>query len=137
MLGGVRASHRAVERIVGRFGGFELGIRAGRGEEVPQFYLSGGCLYDAEPFQTGPALVAGLLAALGSVGKHHADATEQLKARHKRLEDIRLELARPFEHEGRLVELLDRQRALLKALDLDKDEAGSRSADAAEERLAA
>ena len=108
-----------------------------RGEEVPQFYLSGGCLYDAEPYQTGPALVAGLLAALGSVGKHHADATEQLKTRHKRLEDIRLELARPFEHEGRLVDLLDRQRALLKALDLDKDEAGSRSADAAEERLAA
>ena len=40
-----------------------------------------------------------LLAALGSVGKHYADATEQLKTRHKRLEDIRLELARPFEHE--------------------------------------
>ena len=55
----------------------------------------------------------------------------------KRLEDIRLELARPFEHEGRLVDLLERQRALLKALDLDKDEAGSRSTDAAEERLTA
>ena len=81
--------------------------------------------------------MAGLLAALGSVGKHREDATEQLKTRRKRLEDIQLELARPFEHEGRLVDLLDRQRALLKALDLDKDEAGSRSADAAEERLAA
>ena len=126
-----------IERIVGRFGGFELGIRATRGEEVPQLYLSGGCLYDAEPYQTGPALVAGLLAALRSVGKRHADATEQLKTRHKRLEDIRLELARPFEHEGRMVDLLDRQRALLKALDLDKDEAGSRSADAAEARQAA
>ena len=133
----VRATHRMIERIVGRFGGFELGIRAGRGEEVPQFYLSGGCLYHAEPYQTGPALVAGLLAALGSVGKHHADAMEQLKTRRKRLEDIRLELARPFEHEGRLVGLVERQRALLKALDLDKDEAGSRSADAAEARQAA
>ena len=126
-----------IERLVGKFGGFELGIRAGRGEEVPQFFLSAGCLYDAEPYQTGPALVAGLLAALGSVAKHHADATEQLKARRKRLEDIQLELARPFEHEGRLVDLLTRQRALLKALDLDKDEAGSRSTDAADERLAA
>ena len=104
---------------------------------MPQFYLSGGCLYDAEPYQTGPALVAGLLAALGSVTRHHADAIEQLKTRRKRLEDIQLELARPFEHEGRLVELLERQRALLKALDLDKDEAGSRSTDAAKERLAA
>ena len=133
----VRATHRMIERIVGRFGGLELGIRAGRGEEVPQFFLSGGCLYDAEPYQTGPALVTGLLAALGSVSKHHADATEQLKTRRKRLEDIRLELARTFEHEGRLEALLDRQRALLKALDLDKDEAGSRSADAPEARLAA
>jgi hypothetical protein len=133
----VRATHRMIERIVGRFGGLELGIRAGRGEKVPQLYLSGGCLYDAEPYQTGPALVAGLLAALGSVGKHHADATEQLKTRRKRLEDIRLELARPFEHEGRLVDLLDRQRARAKALDLDKDEAGSRSEDAAEARQAA
>ena len=90
-----------------------------------------------DAYQTGPALVAGLLAALGSVAKHHADAMEQLKTRRKRLEDIRLELARPFEHEGRMVDLLDRQRALLKALDLDKDEAGSRSSDAAEARQAA
>ena len=36
-----------------------------------------------------------------------------------------------------LVGLLERQWALLKALDLVKDEAGSRSTDAAEERLAA
>ena len=133
----VRGGHRMIERIVGRFGGFELGIIATRGEEVPSFYLSGRCLYGAEPYQTGPALVVGLLAALESVSKHHTDAVVQLELRRKRLDDLRLELARPFEHENRLVDLLARQRALLRELDLDKDEAGSTKVDAEEGQLAA
>ncbi|MDR3367709.1 Eco57I restriction-modification methylase domain-containing protein [Rhodoferax sp.] len=133
----VRTGTRMIERVVGRFGGFDLGILAARGEEVPNLYLSGHCLYNAEPYQTGPALVAALMAALESVVKHHTDAVVQLEVRRKRLEDIRLELARTFEHEGRLVNLLARQRELLKQLDLDKDEAGSAKVDAEEVRQAA
>ncbi len=133
----VRSGARMIERIVGRFGGFELGILAARGEEIPSLYLSGRCLYNAEPYQTGPALVAGVMAALESVSKHHADAIAQLELRRKRLEDIQLELARPFEHENRLVELLARQRELLKQLDLDKDEAGSAKVDAEDARQVA
>jgi N12 class adenine-specific DNA methylase len=133
----VHASARMIERLVGRFGGFDLGILISRGEEVPNLYLAGHCVYNAVPYQTGPALVAGLMAALESVSKHNADAVAQLEVRRKRLEDIRLELARPFEHEARLVDLLARQRELLRKLDLDKDEAGSFKADAEEERLAA
>jgi hypothetical protein len=98
----VRTASRMIERIVGRFGGFDLGILAARGDETPNLYLAGHCLYNAEPYQTGPALVAALLGALESVGKHHADAEIQLATRRKRLEDLRQELARPFEHEGRL-----------------------------------
>ena len=60
-----------------------------------------------------------------------------MMVRNKRLADIRLELARPFEHEGRLRDLQERQRQLLKRLDLDKDEAGSMRVDAALERTAA
>lgn len=133
----VRTGSRMIERIVGRFGGFDLGIFASRGEETPSLYLAGHCLYNAEPYQTGPALVAAVLAALGSVGQLHADAQAQLETRRKRLEDIQLELARTFEHEGRLTDLLVRQRALLKQLDLDKDEAGSGKVDAEEARQAA
>jgi hypothetical protein len=133
----VRTASRMIERVVGRFGGFDLGILAARGDETPSLYLAGHCLYNAEPYQTGPALVAALLAALESVGKHHADTVAQLATRRKRLEDLRLELARPFEHEGRLADLLVRQRELLKQLDLDKDEAGSAKADAEETRQAA
>lgn len=124
-----------IERIVG--GGFELGILAARGEEVPSLYLSGSCMHNAEPYQTGPALVAALLAALESVTKHHADAATQLELRRKRLEGIQLELARPFEHENRLVDLLARQRELLKRPDLDKDEAGSAKVDAEDVRKVA
>lgn len=125
----VRSGSRMFERIVGRFGGFELGILAARGEDTPNLYLSGRCMYNAEPYQTGPALVAGVMAALESVPKQHTDAVAQLELRRKRLEDIQSELARPFEHENRLVELLARQRELLKQLDLDKDEAGSAKVD--------
>ncbi len=133
----VQTGTRMIERIVGRFGGFDLGILAARGEETPSLYLAGHCLYNAEPYQTGPALAAAVLGALDSVGKLNADAQAQLATRCKRLEDIRLEMARPFEHEGRLTDLLVRQRGLLKQLDLDKDEAGSTKVDAEEARQAA
>jgi hypothetical protein len=132
-----RMGSRMIERVVGRFGGFDLGILAARGEETPNLYLAGHCLYNAEPYQTGPALVAAVMAALASVGKLDADATAQLETRRKRLEAIRLELARPFEHEGRLTDLLVKQRELLRQLDLDKDEAGSAKVDAEEARQAA
>lgn len=133
----VRTASRMIERIVGRCGGFDLGILAARGEETPSLYLAGQCLYNAEPYQTGPALVTALLAALESVSKHHTDAMMQLEMRRKRLEDLRLELGRSFEHESRLTDLLVRQRDLLKQLDLDKDEAGSAKVDAEEVRQAA
>jgi len=126
----VRAGARMVERIVGRFGGFELGVLAARDEETPSLYLAGHGLYNSQPFQTGPALVTALLATLESVAKHHAEAEAQLRMRRKRLDDIQLELARPFEHEARLRELIARQRALLKQLDLDKDEAGTAATEA-------
>ena len=95
------------------------------------------CRYDAEPYQTGPGLVSALLAALASVGEQHARTGEQLALRRKRLDDLRLELARPFEHEARLTTLLVRQRELLKQLDLDKDEAGNASLDGEAMRQAA
>jgi N12 class adenine-specific DNA methylase len=121
------ADGRMIERVVGRFGGFDLGIAAARDEDTPYLYLVGRCIYNAQPCQTGPALVATLLAALESISRLHADATAQLEIQSKRLDDLKLELTRAFEHEARLAELLVRQRELLRQLDLDKDEAGTMS----------
>lgn len=133
----MRAGGREIEHIIGRFGGFELGVQATTGEEVPSLYLAGACLYQAAPYQTGPALVAALVDLLASIPKQHAAGEAQLEVRRKRLDDIRLELQRPFEHEGRLQTLLIRQRALLKQLDLDKDEVGTAKIDTEELREAA
>ncbi|MEQ7989529.1 DEAD/DEAH box helicase family protein [Xanthomonas hortorum] len=133
----VRKTRSSVERSVGRFGGLDLGIRGSRHDEAPRLYLSGQCLYEAERYQTGPGLVSALLAALASVEKDHADATALLASRRKRLEDLKLELSRPFEHEVRLQDLLVRQRELLAALDLTKDEAGSAGVDAGDGQKAA
>ena len=133
----LQTASRVIERIIGRFAGFELGVYASRGAESPNLYLVGDCVYHADPYQTGPGLVAALLAVLESIPKHYADAVSQLEMKRKRLEDIHRELERPFEYENRLAELLARQRELLKLLDLDKDEAGTGRMDAEEVKQAA
>ncbi len=117
---GIRGSALLCDQVVGRFGGFELGLQAIGTEATPTFFLAGRCRYDADPYQTQQAATAA-----------------QLAMRRKRLEDLTLELARPFEHEGRLTALLVRQRELLKQLDLDKDEAGNASLDGEAMRQAA
>jgi hypothetical protein len=133
----VKKTRTPLERSLGHFGGLELGIRGTRSDEPPRLFLSGNCVYEADRYQTGPGLVSALLAALASVEKDHREACELLTARRKRLEDLKLELARPFEHEARLTALVVRQRELLQALDLTKDEAGSTSMDANEQKQVA
>lgn len=126
-----------IDRIVGRCAGFELGIAGGHGREAPALYLAGQCRHELAGCQTGPALVGALLGGLADIAGQHARAVEQLALRQQRLQDLQRELARPFEHEARLTDLLVRQRALHKALDLDRDQAGSAGADPEAERQAA
>ena len=128
----LHAGGQKIEQLVGWFGGNALGVQATRGEEVPSLYLSGACLYSATPYQTGPALVAAPVDLRASIPKQHAAGEAQLQVRRKRLDDIRIELQRPFEHEARLLDLMTRQRELLKRLDLDKDEAGTAKVDTEE-----
>jgi len=134
---GARTGPPMTDQVVGRFGGFELGLQTKGSEATPALYLVGCCRYDAEPYQTGPGLVSALLAVLASVGEQQFRTGEQLAVRRKRLENLQIELARPFEHEVRLTALLVRQRELLKQLDLDKDESGSASLDGEAVRQAA
>jgi len=133
----VRRTRAPVERTLGRFGGLLLGVRGTHAEDVPRLYLSGQCLYEADRYQTGPGLVSALLAALVSVAEDHAKAVALLAARRKRLDDLRQELSRPFEHEARLHDLQVRQQALLKALNLTVDEAGTAALDTEEGKHAA
>ena len=132
-----RTKSKQFERIVGRAAGFSLGVCATRDQSWPTLYLSGHCRYPVDRYQTGPALADALRRAVASVQEEHASACDRLKDYRKRLEDLNLELDRPFESEKRLTELQVRQRELLNILDLDKDEAGSVSADSEAELLAA
>lgn len=135
--GDLQTASRAIERVIGRFAGFDLGVYASRSSETPNLYLVGDCIYHADPYQTGPGLVAALLAVLESISKHHAETVMQLETKRKRQQDIKRELDRPFEYETRLVELIARQRELLKLLDLDKDGVGTAMMDAEESKQAA
>lgn len=121
---------RSIERLIGQFGGLDLGLFGHSAETAPALYLAGEAVYDCAPYQTGPGLVAGLLAAHASVPALNEETTAKLAARRKRLADLQVELTRPFEHELRLNTLLARQKELLALLDLTKDEAGSHKADA-------
>jgi hypothetical protein len=132
-----RRAATLTERAVGRFGGMTLNIACSRDDSVPAYFLSGHCRYEAQAYQTGPGLVAALLAALDSIGEQHTKSQALLAMRRKRLDDLRIELERPFEHEARLTDLLVRQRQLMRQLDLGKDEAGSGRAEAEEPRMAA
>jgi hypothetical protein len=75
------------------------------------------------------------LSTLFSVWRNQRYANDASTAR--RLDELREELGKPFEHEERLTALLGRQRALAAELDLDKDEAGTQGLEASEESLAA
>lgn len=63
----VRTASRMIERIVGRFGGFDLGIVAARGDETPNLYLAGHCLYNAETLSNGSG-PGGRLAGCAGIG---------------------------------------------------------------------
>ena len=132
-----KAGRGTVDQHVGRFGGFDLGLRAGHGDAVPSFYLERHCRYEAEAYQTAQGLAAALLAALASVPEQRDAIRQQLAVRAKRMGDLRIELERPFEHADRLVDLLARQRRLQHQLDLDKDSAGASRMDADDTKLAA
>ncbi|HRH88303.1 MAG TPA: DEAD/DEAH box helicase [Rubrivivax sp.] len=132
-----KAARGTVDQHVGRFGGFDLGLRAGHGDAVPSLYLEGHCRYEAEAYQSAQGLATALLVALASVSEQRDALRQQLAARAKRMVDLRIELERPFEHADRLADLLARQRRLEHQLDLDKDTAGADRMDADDTKLAA
>lgn len=60
---------------------------------------------------------------LRGLDRRAADEQQEIERQEKALADYRAQLGRPFEHEGRLKELLVRQAQLNSCLDLDKHDA--------------
>jgi hypothetical protein len=130
-------SARSTEELLGAVGSFELYVFIGREFDDVHLYLKGEALHDCRPCQTGPALYQSLRETILAVQDRRLETERKLAATRRRLDDLREELARPFEYEERLTALLARQRELARELDLDKDESGTQGLEASEESLAA
>lgn len=130
-------SARSTEELLGAVGSFELWVFIGREFDDVHLYLKGEAIHDCRSCQTGPALYQALRDTILAMSDRRLETERKLASTARRLDELREELGKPFEHEERLTALLGRQRALAAELDLDKDEAGTQGLEASEESLAA
>jgi N12 class adenine-specific DNA methylase len=130
-------SARSTEELLGEVGSFELWVFIGREFDDVHLYLKGEATHDCRSCQTGPALHQALRDTILAMSDRRLETERKLASTARRLDELREELGKPFEHEERLTALLGRQRALAAELDLDKDEAGTDGLEASEESLAA
>jgi hypothetical protein len=131
------ASARSTAELLGQVGSFELYVFIGREFDDVHLYLKGEAIHDCRACQTGPALYQSLRETIVNTQDRRLETERKLASTRRRLDDLREELAKPFEFEERLTALLARQRELASELDLDKDEAGTQGLEASEESLAA
>ena len=130
-------SARSTEELLGEVGSFELWVFIGREFDDVHLYLKCEAIHDCRSCQTGPALYQALRDTILAMPDRRLETERKLASTRRRLDELRDELGKPFEHEERLTALLGRQRALAAELDLDKDEAGTQGLEASEESLAA
>jgi hypothetical protein len=128
---------RATEERAGRIGGFDLYAATCLRQDDNAFFLRGRVSHACPPYRSGPALYGAIVSALEQVGMKRGETEARLARMRRRLVDLCDELARPFEHEERLLALMARQRELARELDLDRDEAGTQMLDAPQESQAA
>ena len=119
------------EMSVGQFAGFDLAVSIPTGaSDGPCFILKGRWAYAAHHSDNPQGMVRVVENVANSLEGRLAEAYEDAARAEKRLADILTELAKPFEKEERLTQLLARQREINAALDLDKDNAGAMEAEA-------
>ncbi len=123
--------------LLGQVGAFELYVFVGHEFDAVHLYLKSEAIHDCRPCQTGPALYQALRDTIVAVPDRRPETERKLASTRRRLDDLREELVKLFEHEERLTALLGRQRELAAELDLDKDETGTQGMEASEESLAA
>jgi N12 class adenine-specific DNA methylase len=116
-------------QLRGHFRGFEIASRGKGGgfglvqddERVPELFVRGRATYSANLNATNPVgTVQSIEHTLRSLDKLAAEQQNRLARVEKELVDYQSQADRPFEHEERLKQLLDRQSELNSLLDLDK-----------------
>jgi N12 class adenine-specific DNA methylase len=120
------------ERSVGQFAGFDLDLSIpAASDDSPCFVLKGRRAYAAHHSDTPQGMLRVIENVANSLAGRLSDANDDLARAEKRLADILIELAKPFDKAARLTSLRLRQREINAALDLDKGHAGGMEAEAA------
>jgi hypothetical protein len=92
-------------------------------ERLPELFVRGAAMYKAQFNAENPlGTMQSIEYALRGLDKALADGRERAARVEKALADFEEQAGRPYEHEGRLKELLGRQAQLNALLDLDKGE---------------
>jgi N12 class adenine-specific DNA methylase len=108
----------------GHFKGFEILSRGSAYKDgEPDLFLRGQETYKANLNPDNPlGTIASIEHTLRGLDRRAEDQHHEIERQEKALADYRTQLGRPFEHEGRLKDLLAKQAQLNACLDLDKHE---------------
>lgn len=120
----------AGEIAVGQYAGFAVSVLIPTGaSDGPCFVLKGRRAYAAHHSDNPQGMVRVIENVANGLEGRLSEVHEDLARAEKRLADILMELAKPFDKEERLTQLLVRQREINAALDLDKGNAGAMEAE--------
>lgn len=120
----------AGEIVVGQFAGFDMAVSIPTAAaEGPSFLLKKRRAYVAHHSDNPIGMVRVIENVANALEGRLAEVHEDLARAEKRLADILAELAKPFDKEDRLTQLLVRQREINASLDLDKGNAGAMEAE--------
>jgi N12 class adenine-specific DNA methylase len=123
------ATGRAQELAVGQFAGFTLMLSIAP-LCTPRFVLLNRRRYMSAHAEPAEDIIRELEAVLSDLERSITIRREELAREEKLLSDLERELGKPFEKEGRLTEMLERQGAINALLDLDKNAAETMALDA-------
>jgi hypothetical protein len=129
-------------QVRAHFRGFDIVSQGKRpsfleSDPVPSLYLRGSGTYSASLNPANPVgTIQSIEYTLRSLERAAEREREQLQQLEGNLAAFRIELAKPFEHEARLKELLVKQTELNTALDLNKNDVQAAVAPQPEERAA-
>ncbi len=119
---GDKVKTTGTERKVGRFAGFDLFVGT-LFQSEPQIMLKGASHYSTRHQATALGTIRSVEHLIQSIEESIAQADQDLKRMRRRLDDLKIQAAQPFEYAEKLSRLLVRQQELVDALDLTKSQA--------------
>jgi hypothetical protein len=107
---------------VGEFAGFKIQLWPDRVKEV---VLLGSNAYTAKISDSPLGTIGSLEHVVRSLDERISEFRSDLAGTQRRLEELQPHAHKPFEHEEKLKNLIQRQQEIVKALDLDKNQAAN------------